>query len=307
MAYPIPGYLEHPADLAGNLLAGFQAGAAVSRAQAQLDTQAQEESVRLAVQQRQMEMSQLRQQQQLQMQQAYHEAQIGLRKSQLETAQQRVQLATQEAARKFTGQQNYMKRFQELGGTPEAARQAMLENASLLGVSGGGMASLIKPTETQPTWVPPDKATGAPGYFSTPQGTMHIPPRERETGGLSMRDRLSALRGLETNLSKDYMATSTTPPKAASPEVMAEWRQKHADLKRYRQEIQDILDQTKSGAAPSGVSAPPAAPAAPKSFPPVPQNKADLVKGEVYQTRRGPAKWDGERFTLIPDARSFHF
>jgi hypothetical protein len=47
----------------------------------------------------------------------------------------------------------------------------------------------------------------------------------------------------------------------------------------------------KAQATPAPIAAPP--PAAPI---PVPKQKADMIKGQVYQTRRGLATWDGEKF-----------
>lgn len=283
MAYPIPGYLEHPADLAGNMLAGFQAGAGVAKAQAQLQQEAQQTGLRMAVQERQMQMDQIRQQQQMEMQRQFHDAQLGLRKQQLETAQQRIQLATQQAAQKFTAQQNVQRRTQELsaGGLPleQATRQAFLENASMLGLSGAGVADLTKPATQKPVWVRPDPTTGAPGHFETPQGSVHIPARVSEPGQIGQRDILSYWRQREKEAAASAYAKMTVT-KDTSPEMRKQIEQAKADLQEAKTKIQRLIP-------PEGL----------KGLP-LPKEKKDLQKGQLYQTRRGTARWDGEQFHM---------
>lgn len=187
MAYPLPGYLERPADLAGNMLAGFQAGASVARAQAELAQQAQHTEIQLAAQERQAQRDQVRQQQVLEMTKAYHEATLGLRKQQLDDAAKRVNLATTSAARKFQAQQQYDQYATQLiqSGTPEteAYGKAALKFGPMMGMASGPMAAALKPPRTLGD-VQASQIPGIPGNILTRPGDnrwQYVAPAKETT------------------------------------------------------------------------------------------------------------------------------
>lgn len=287
MAYPIPSYLEHPADLAGNMLAGFQAGASVAKAQAQLDQEAQQAGIQMAERQRQMEMQQRHQQQQLEMTRAYHDATVGLRKAQLDQAQQKIQLATVTAARRFQAQQSVQQRTQELvsGGMPieQATRTAFLENASQLGMTGQGVAALGRGGPSKPAWVPEDLQSGAPGHFETPSGAVHIPTRLREQGKLSQRDILQTLRQQEKELASDPMVKMDIPAKA-SPTMKAEAERKKAEFKTVRDRIDSMI---------SGAAEPPAS--------------MTSKAGKIYQDGKTKWRYTGNSANPLTDKDPSHW
>jgi hypothetical protein len=66
----------------------------------------------------------------------------------------------------------------------------------------------------------------------------------------------------------------------------------NAELEKYR------LDNLVSMAAEAGID-PKEIVDAPKAPPPVPTDKKQLVAGTVYNTARGPARWDGSQFVAI--------
>lgn len=166
--YPLPNWIQ-PADEAGNLARGIQLGESQAR-------------------QRLLEKQQQFQEQQAAVDQARADMEFKLR--------------SEAQARKFAGQQ----KFQQLiaGGMDPAS--ALLQVAPLVNESLTGAAQLYKATQPpppkvfdvagglyragqtgpveklveapskMPRWVPPDPTTGAPGYFASTSGGVHIPP-----------------------------------------------------------------------------------------------------------------------------------
>lgn len=174
--YPLPSWIQ-PADEAGNLARGIGLGQGQA-AQRLAEQQAQFQEQQAAVNQARADME--------------------------------FKLRSEAQARKFAGQQ----KFQQLiaGGMDPATallQVAPLVNESLTGaaqlykatqpppdkvfdVAGGlyragatGPAQkLVEPPSTVPHWVPPDPTTGAPGYFASPSGGVHIPttPKAKSFG-----------------------------------------------------------------------------------------------------------------------------
>jgi hypothetical protein len=69
-----------------------------------------------------------------------------------------------------------------------------------------------------------------------------------------------------------------------------------ADMEARRQQIRAEITKTPATPAP-GTGAP--APAVPVTAQPLPTDQKDLKKNEVYNTIRGPAKWDGKVFVPV--------
>lgn len=122
------------ANSGANYIAGARTGASIAEAQAQigianqkLQQQATLANMEFAAKQEQRQNAMLLEQQQLEIEKQYKITQLGLEKQRLDSVQQRVDIEAQKAARQFAAQQRYRQRFAELGGTEEAARQAMME------------------------------------------------------------------------------------------------------------------------------------------------------------------------------------
>lgn len=302
MAYPIPGYLEHPADLAGNMLSGFQAGASVARAQAELQQQAQQAGIQIAERQSQMQLEHARQQQQMEMTRQLHQAQLGLKQTQLAQAQQKINLATQAAAQKFTAHQQVQQRISELTGggmeIGQATRQAFLENASNLGLSGQGVAGLTRPADKHATWIPADPATGAPGHFESAGGGVTIPARLKEQGQLTPHDILNSLRQDEKELAADPMVKLPIP-KNASPEMRAQAQQKKDEYKQVRQRIEDLRSGRET-TMPVPKRLMEQAPGMPQAAPTAPPAPSENVRRVVSIQRASPEAAQGYAATAMP-------
>jgi len=237
--YPLPPWLSRPADPASHLMAGFQAGASIAHAQAALQSEAQRQAVALTMEQKRLQEQGAYRQQQLEVAKAYHDQVTALQGQRLAAVQSRIQMQTAQAAQRYAAQQAYQKRFAELGGTPDASRQAMLELGPRLGVSGSGMAALSRPGPGKPIWVPPDMQSGAPGHFETPQGTVHIPSQLRGDQ-LSKRDVLGALRQESKDLQADP-AVKYPVPKNATDQEKADATAKQQKLKDVQSRIESMI------------------------------------------------------------------
>jgi hypothetical protein len=169
-SYPMPGYLEHPADLAGHMLSGFHAGAAVAEQQAQLQSQSERTQLELQMRQQEMEKQTERQKQMLEMTRAYHEQQTGLKKAALDQLQQRVQLQTQAAAHKFQAQQQYDQHAQDLinQGVPEneAYGKAAMKFGPAMGMASAPIAAAMRGARDM-------NVEGAPAPGGLPGTVLH--------------------------------------------------------------------------------------------------------------------------------------
>lgn len=187
--------------------------------------------------------------------------------------------------------------------------------AAALGTTAG-----YRPTRqvNAPRWVPANQATGAPGYFAAGTGTVHIPkviPPETQKVNTQQRNELhKAILKLEAQMASGEVdsPTSTNPKIANSPRAKAN----QALLDGWKQQLTGLsgpgvpstnapaltAPTTRTAVAPTATPAvmPPSAPptttkstSAPK---PMPQSKSELVTGQVYETPRGRARWDGTKF-----------
>jgi len=127
-------------DTAGAFLGGARiAQAAAQHAQTiqleqqKLSQRAQMAEMEMQAKEKQYQRDAMRRDQELQVENAYKQAQIGMRQRDLDQQQKVADMKIAEAAREFQMQQQYQKRFRELGGNEDAARKAMWE----IGPAGG--------------------------------------------------------------------------------------------------------------------------------------------------------------------------
>jgi len=147
-SYNLPSWLEtQPGDIAKQFVSGLQVGAQLGEARNKLAASQQQAAMETQVKQQQLEANTLQQAQELQVSKAYKDQQIALQQQQIEAAQQKVALATAQAARQFQFQKSYQNRYGELvasGKTPdESSRISMFENLPMFG-TGAGAASAIR-------------------------------------------------------------------------------------------------------------------------------------------------------------------
>lgn len=290
MDYPIPSYLEHPADLAGNMISGFHAGAQVAQQQAALQQQAQETALRMAAQQEQMHMEQIRQQQQLEMQKQMQTAQMGLRREELAARQQAIQAQTRAAAQKFAAQQRYTQLFQSYGGDEAAARRAMLEVGPFMGMNGEALVRATAPQRSAaPMFVPPNQTTGEPGHYVNPNGGVTLIPQPQRTQ-LTPSETFGILKQQEETLAKDALRNDPGPK--GSPEDKAKYATTLRQLDEIRKRIYTMGDQGYNALVPQ------AQPEKTKALTP-PARKEDLIVGQTYMIHGQVREWNGDKFKLV--------
>lgn len=202
--------------------------------------------IQAAEQQHQLEIQSARQQQQIELQKAYHDQTTQLRQQQLAQTKQKVDLATAQAAQRFQAQQQYRQMLSQ--GVDPA--QALMQIGPQMGMSGAGMAALARPRGGEPVWVPPDVQSGAPGYFKTPTGAVHVPAMSHEPGKLGERDILTTLRAREKELAADPMLNRPIPAKATAA-VKKELQDKKDEFQKVRNRIDDMISGKSTGTAPA--------------------------------------------------------
>lgn len=142
MNYPIPSWLR-AAEPAKYWLQGVSTGASIAAENNRVRAQ----QAQLDMAQRQAETENLRQQEQLAFQKASHDATLNLKRQELEQDQARVNLATEQAARRFAANQQYA---QMVAGGMDPA-QAMLKLAPALGLSAGDIGAVMRNSRPVPT------------------------------------------------------------------------------------------------------------------------------------------------------------
>ncbi len=170
-SYVIPPWL-HPQDIVGQYSQGVHLGAQLAQ-----------EQQRLAAQQAQSEREHTLQQQRLEVAKAYQDQEIELRKQEIGQAQQKLQQATQAAARQYAAIQGYQ---QELAAGTDPL-QAILKYGPLMGHQTSAEAAAIRASQMKKEELP-SEVRGIP--VMTPEGTrvagmLGLPSAG---GGVTVRD-----------------------------------------------------------------------------------------------------------------------
>lgn len=261
----------------------------------------QETDARLAIASQEAQESSQR----LMVDKAYKDAQISLSQSELEQAKARqdeelkakATLAAQQLAAQNDYSQAYQRNLDSGMDATEAAVKAALSVPSI--VTSGRAAPLVNAWERVPAPFDPGtiKQYDVPGTghaivdFDNKRQLVPVPG----SGGQGNYDRLVVSRMLEDRSTLQKQLTDPYTTKEQRPEI--------------EKKLSDVEDGLKSfGVSLKGKAAPKAAPETPAAAPaqapaaaapiPLPKSKADLKAGTTYQTARGPATWDGEKFTL---------
>lgn len=291
--YQIPPWLRgpNPGELGNLYMEGLRAGQAVQMQKAKLAQEDQQFQMQMQAQAEQRQREALREQTQMDIQKQYQQAQIGLRKQELDQQQQKIGMATQLAARKMQAQQRYQQMIQS--GVDPA--KALLEVGPDLAQSMTGAAALYKSTLPKPPVAPPSiTKIGGQDFLQVPtrSGDSHYqqirPPKSVE-GNLTDREkaRLSILEKRRKELSEDpiLMRTQTEPAlKARADKMQSELDAIDTEMNKIAPPVTGTSGQASEG-----------------QYKPLPKSKDQLEKGEIYQTKRGPARWDGEQFEPVEE------
>ena len=257
-SYPMPAWLEgmNPGQF-GQLAAGAaQRSQQMQIETARLNQQAQETRMRLEVQQQQQQQESLRQQQQAQIAASYHEAQLGIRKSELEQEQQRINLAVTGAARKFQAQRAYQEEAQALiaSGLPQeqAYMQAALKHGPAAGVPASELSALSRMQPKTQAEVPPSVVTyDGQKFLKVPTQTGSRYQAMTDTEGRQLRmNKLQLmerqLQRLQTAHEKDSLGAAASASDAKSTAAVAA-RKRYADRQKQIDELNDQIDSALGG------------------------------------------------------------
>ena len=140
-SYPIPPWLQtKPSDAAETFISAYHAGATVNIAKARLAQEQQQMEMEMQAKREAQAQQALRQQQELAMEKARTQAEIGLKQSALDQAQQKIKLTADAAARKYAAQEQY-RQLIDSGMSPD---EAALKIGPQAFSSMAGMAGLSK-------------------------------------------------------------------------------------------------------------------------------------------------------------------
>lgn len=276
MPAPMPSapWLTPKGDPAQDYLHGYGLGEQAASETAQLAQRAASEQAQLTQRSQQMQQQAQQTQRELDMQQQQQERQHLMDQQRLEITksyhEQQAALGQQKLQQ--AAQANQAK-IQEIARVSQIKQQAQKE------IDGGA-----DPVETWAKYGPAAYGAGGAGYenaYANQQRRASLPtpqtPEQKADMALDT-DTYKKLEGAKVKLQGELASASgDSVPKIAN---------QITELTRQQNAIRNNRGLTK-----------PAVPTADTALP-MPKTKDDLEKGKVYQTKRGPAKWDGEKFVV---------
>ena len=143
-----------------------QASAQIAMNQQKLQQEAEQSQMAMQVKQQQVQQNARLEEQKLRIQQQYETAQLGLKKQQLDQAEQTIQLKTKQAAQQALAQMEYRSRLSR-GEDPQKVAQEM---GPSMGLNGSAMGSLLrKPAAGLPPAMLENVGGDTTGRFKTIQ------------------------------------------------------------------------------------------------------------------------------------------
>lgn len=271
-----------PADEAGHFMQAYQASAQIAEAQARMQQQAQKTQIELGARKAQNDRQYQVEQQRMEIEKSYHQQQMALGQQKLQEASQINQLKIQQAAQTLQAQGQYNQDYQAFldQGMSEgdASIKAALKNPGFL-KGGSGLAAVSRAAQASvPKNLEINKQAEGTFYRSSPTEQYHIVPGGSEDKVMEHQPVISAFASLR-KAESDYSAADDK----TKPKIAADIEDKQRKINRYYKSKNKGLpfpDVAESAALP------------------MPKAKADLKAGQIYQTKRGPARWDGDKFTL---------
>lgn len=256
--YPIPPWLAQRSDPAAEYAASFRQAQQISASMAQEQARLQEASDRAAMEQ-QVRQKALEQQSALQTQElaqtkAYQDAQIGLRHAELQQGQQKIQMAAEQAARKFQAQAAFQQEIGD-GSDPQKITRAILKWGAAMGEPGGATAAAIRASAQKPAFVPgavqaqpvldPQTKAPMPGFIATPSAggnsmtvhPVHNPDTQATTG-----QRLTELRSRRKEILDEY-AGRIDSFKPKNEQSRQKWEEDKAELEEIEMSRKALMSR----------------------------------------------------------------
>lgn len=190
------------------------------------------------------------------------------------------------AAMKLQGQRGYQADL--TAGKP--AHEALAKWAPMMffdrpqTFAGAVRQSFTQPRPA-PRWVPPDPASGAPGHFESSGGTIQVPPAAKPAGP----ERLDQLTSFDLHTKAGAV---TAAQRAVSAAVASGNEEAAADARKALKTASEDYTQFRKGLVKSPAASQP-------QVLPYPKTKAGLKIDAIYNTRHGPARWDGQQFLKV--------
>lgn len=235
---------------------------AQQQALAEMETQAK---LKVADQQSRMEG------QRLEIDNQYKQTMLQMNQQRLQLEKQKQLFAVSQAAQRTWAMLSAQREIKGGGNAAEVwSRYGVMATGSM-----GGMAGLVKQAGADggaqsPTWYQGNKETGEPGHFVNPRtGSAYVP---RSVQDPMQKVRSDILKATIANMERDKAESSR---KSVRDRLTEDIRIKEAELQNLFQ----------PGSASAGL--------------PMPSSQSELKEGQLYQTGRGLARWDGEQF--IPE------
>jgi hypothetical protein len=193
VSYPIPPWLKPnnaAEEYAASLRQSQQIKATLAGEQARLQQQATLASMEMQAKQDQNEKRNALEQQQIAQDQAMKEAQIGLKRQELQQHQQTIDLQTQLATRKYAATRAFQSEVGD-GTDPQAMMRGLLKYGTEMGAPGAAMSAAMRiaPRATVP---PSVEEFGGEKFLKVPgaQGEsryQHIPRQPKESPDIEGR------------------------------------------------------------------------------------------------------------------------
>jgi hypothetical protein len=175
--------------------------------QARLQQQSAQAAQAAAARQQEQEQRMALEQQQIAQEKARTDAELGLKRQQLEQGQQEINMAAQQASQKFAATRAFQAEVGD-GSDPKMVSRALLRYGTAMGAPGAAIAAAERmsipqfapgPVQGQPVLDPTTKAA-IPGAIATPSPTgrgMQVHWSKQESDQMSPSERAQTLRALK--------------------------------------------------------------------------------------------------------------
>lgn len=248
--YPLAPWLTPSTDTATEYSRGIQTGAQIAQERNRMQMQAEQAAMNAAIRQQEAERDSIRQQQKILMEKAYQDAQIGLRKQQLEQQAAVTELRTQQAARRFAAQRSYQQRV--MAGEDPA--KVMLEIGPSMTDNISGFGSLYKAAQPTPDFEPITRTVGKADLVEiAPHRWQQIVRSKQEVPGqLTQKERAQIA---ELRDERKLLAKQIGNPALAEFMPPEQYKGATNRLAQINREIKDIVQEpeTQKGLAPNEI------------------------------------------------------
>jgi hypothetical protein len=213
---------------------------------ARLQQQSAQAAQAAAARQEEQQQRMALEQQQIAQEKARTDAELGLKRQQLEQGQQQIQMQAQQAAQKFAATRAFQAEVGD-GSDPKMVSRALLRYGTAMGAPGAAIAAAERmsvpqfapgPVQGQPVLDPTTKAA-IPGAIATPSPTgrgMQVHWTKQESDQMSPSERAQTLRALKDE--KKEIIDSY-----GGSMMMAKFKPKTDDAKKEFEKAKERLDE----------------------------------------------------------------